>query len=229
MACWRTPVDLLDAERVRPDPADLLEVERAPLPAPGRVHAALHERAARLEHAHLDLEGLGLADGVVDDVDAAGVAHRHAGQTLHGRAQHAARPRRQLLDHLRLRSSEPERPVGAELAWRASAWASKRATTPTSTSGYSARRIAIAHEPSDAGAPHEHPAVRGRRVAGDAVQRHRERIGEDRVLVVDRVGNREEHRGVRRHQLGVAAGRVARHAGVDARADRRRRRSSSTG
>ena len=71
-------LDLLDPERVRPDPGDLLEVERAPLPSARRVHAALHERAARLEHADAHLERLGLADGVVDDVDAAGVAHRAA-------------------------------------------------------------------------------------------------------------------------------------------------------
>ena len=79
--------------------------------------------------------------------------------------------------------------------------------------------MATAHEPSEPGAPHEHPAAGRRRVAGDAVQRHRERVGEDGVLVVDGVGHREEHRGVGRHQLGVAAGGVARHAGVDAGGD----------
>ena len=100
-----------------------------------------------------------------------------------------------------------------------SAWASKRATTATSTSGCSARRIATAHEPS-APAPHTSDLAAGRRrVAGDAVERHRERVGEDGVLVVDGVGHGEEHRRVGRHQLGVAAGGVARHAGVDAGAD----------
>ena len=127
-------LDLLDAEGVGADPADLLEVERAPLPPAGRVHAALHERAAGLEHPHLHLEGLRLADGVVGDVDAAGVAHRDAGQALHGRPEHPARPLRQLLDHLLL-GAEPEHPVGAELASPGRACASKRATTPISTSG----------------------------------------------------------------------------------------------
>ena len=42
------------------------------------------------------------------------------------------------------------------------------------------------------------------------------------MLVVDRVRHREQHRRVGRHQLGEAAGGVARHAGVDAGADRPR-------
>src|SRR5438132_9072043 len=57
-------VDGLDPERVRPDPGDLLEVEGAPLPSSWRVHAALYERAARLENADAHLERLRLADGV---------------------------------------------------------------------------------------------------------------------------------------------------------------------
>src|SRR5262245_3549449 len=44
-------LDLLDAKGVRADPADLLEVERAPLPPTGRGHTALHQRAPRLEHS----------------------------------------------------------------------------------------------------------------------------------------------------------------------------------
>src|SRR3712207_8293366 len=44
-------------------------------------------------------------------------------------------------------------------------------------------------------------------------------VGEDRLLVRDRVGDREQHGGVGRHELGVAPGGVARHAGVQAGAD----------
>src|SRR5436190_21261062 len=68
-------LDLFDAERVGPHPVDLLEVERAPLPPAGRVDAALHQRASRLQQPDADLERLRLADGVVDDVDARGMGH----------------------------------------------------------------------------------------------------------------------------------------------------------
>ena len=69
MACLRSPVDLLEPERVGAHPGDLLEVQRAPLPPAGRVHTGLHQRPAGREHPHPDLERLRLADGVVDDVD----------------------------------------------------------------------------------------------------------------------------------------------------------------
>ena len=44
-------VDLLEPERVRADHRDLLEVQRRVLPPRRPVHAGLHERAARLQHA----------------------------------------------------------------------------------------------------------------------------------------------------------------------------------
>ncbi len=92
-------VDLLEAERVRAGEGDLLEVHRGVLP-PGRsVHAELHERAARSQHACPDLEGLGRADRVVDHVDPAGERHR---QPV-GRLQHSTRPRRDRLDEIQPR------------------------------------------------------------------------------------------------------------------------------
>src|SRR6266480_3843319 len=68
--------DLLEAERVRPDHRDLLEVQRRVLPVGRSVHTGLDERSARLQHASPDLERLSLADGVVDNVDSTGVRHR---------------------------------------------------------------------------------------------------------------------------------------------------------
>ena len=178
-------LDLLDAERVGADPADLLEVERAPLPAAGRVDAALHERAPRLQHPDLDLERLGLADGVVGDVDPAGVAHREAAEALHRRAA-ARRPTRR----------PAPRPSPAAAPRRNTRWApsSVGQRRPGRRSGRRRRPRRRGRgragsrprsDPSAPGAPHERPAAGRRRVAGDAVQRHRERVGEDGVLVVD--------------------------------------------
>ena len=211
------------------EPTQLISLKYSGLHShrPGRVDAALHERAAGLEHAHLDLEGLGLGDGVVGHVDAAGVAHREPVEALHRRPQHAARPRGQLLDQLELRA-EAEHRVRAELVGEVGlrVEAGHHADLHVGVQGAEDRDRARAER---ARAPHQRLAARGRRVARDAVQRHRERVGEDGVLVVDRVGHREQHRRVGRHELGVAAGGVARDAGVDARADVARRRSSSTG
>ena len=71
-------------------------------------------------------------------------------------------------------------------------------------------------QPQRAGPVHQNPARSGRRVAGDRVQGHRERVGEHGHLVGNRVGHREQHAVVGRHQLGVSAGHVGRHPGVDA-------------
>ena len=100
-----------------------------------------------------------------------------------------------------------------------SAWASKRATTATATSGYSARSTATAHKPEGARPVHQDPARRRRRMPGDRVQRHRERVGEHRDLVGHRIRHREQHAVVCRHQLGVSAGHIGRHPGVDAGLD----------
>src|SRR5207302_8507446 len=54
-------LDLLDPEGVRADPRDLLEVQRAPLPACRAVEAGFHQRAPRPEQTDTDLCGLGLA------------------------------------------------------------------------------------------------------------------------------------------------------------------------
>ena len=56
-------------------------------------------------------------------------------------------------------------------------------------------------------------------MAGDRVQRHRKRVGEHRRLVGHRIGHWEQHTVVSRHQLGVAAGHIGRHPGVDPRLD----------
>ncbi len=68
-----------------------------------------------------------------------------------------------------------------------------------------------------AGAVHEHLAPGSRRMAGDPVQRDRERIREHRLLVRDRVGHLEQHGVVRGHQLAEPTGDVLAHAGVDPR------------
>lgn len=77
------PLDLLDTEGVAADPVDLLEVQRAPLPSARRMHS----------HAHL--ERLGLAHGVVDDVDRTRICHWQALQRL---TQSTATPCNQFLD-----------------------------------------------------------------------------------------------------------------------------------
>src|ERR1700757_3175112 len=58
---------LFDAEAVRADNAQLLEVQRGPLEAPGRLHAGDDERAACREQPQRRLDVLAGADGVVDD------------------------------------------------------------------------------------------------------------------------------------------------------------------
>ncbi len=52
-------------------------------------------------------------------------------------------------------------------------------------------------------------------MAGDRVQRNRERVGEHRLLVGHRIRNRKQHAVMCRHQFGVAAGHVGRHPGMD--------------
>ena len=65
-----------------------------------------------------------------------------------------------------------------------------------------------------------HLAARRRRVPRDRVQRHRERVGEHRELVGNVVGDLEELRVVRGHQLRVTTVGVAGGADVDAGRDR---------
>src|SRR5205085_1541264 len=77
------------------DQAHLLEVERRPLEAARCTDAGDHNRASALHDADADLERVGLADGVVDDVDVAGMAE---GQALPRAAQDATRPPSQSFD-----------------------------------------------------------------------------------------------------------------------------------
>src|SRR5206468_9440684 len=58
------------------------------------------ERPPAFEHPDADLEGLGLADGVVDDVDVAGMAE---GQALPWAAKDASGPTSETLDELEAR------------------------------------------------------------------------------------------------------------------------------
>src|SRR5260370_18411386 len=60
-------VHLLDAEPVRPDDAQLLEVKGGPLEALRRLDAGDDERAAGRKQPERGLDGLGRADRVVDD------------------------------------------------------------------------------------------------------------------------------------------------------------------
>jgi hypothetical protein len=207
--------DLLDAEGVGAHPADLLEVERAPFPATRRVDAALDERPPRLEQADADLERLRLPDRVVHDVHEGREGHRQSGQRL---PQHAARPRRELLDDPQARlvgedDGGPELPGQLLLALEAGDHGDLDVgiQRPQDGDGAAAER---------AGAVDDHLAAGGRWMAGDRVERDRERIGEDGDLVGDVVGDGEHHRaGVGGHEVGVAAGGVAGDAGVDAVAD----------
>ena len=61
------------------------------------MDAALHQRSPLAQDPDAHLEGLGLADGVVDDVDPARVGHRQALERLD---ELAARPGGELLDDL---------------------------------------------------------------------------------------------------------------------------------
>src|SRR5205085_4278164 len=88
-------VDLFHAEGVGTHDADLFEVQGSPLVATGRADTRDDERPAALEDADADLERVGLAHGVVDDVDVGRMAPR---QALPWLTQHAARPPGQVLD-----------------------------------------------------------------------------------------------------------------------------------
>jgi hypothetical protein len=178
------------------------------------VHPGLHERAARLEDAHGHLEALASRHGVVDDVDATRIGHRH----LVVAAQHAARPLGDLLDELRQRLVL-EHARGAELLGELALRVEARDHTDLDVGVQRAQdRDRAATE--RAGAVHERPAVMCRRMTRDGVQRHRERVGEDANLVRHRVGNLEQHRVVRRHEVRVATGQVLRRADVDAGRER---------
>src|ERR1019366_4899628 len=61
---------VLESEAVRADHADLFEVHGRPLKALGRLDAAHDESAPRASQPQRGLDGLGAADGVVDDARA---------------------------------------------------------------------------------------------------------------------------------------------------------------
>ena len=70
-----------------------------------------------------------------------------------------------------------------------------------------------------AGAVDQHAAGGRRRVADDGVEGDREGVGEDRGLVGDAVGHRDQHGVVRRQLLGPGARGRGDDADVDARAE----------
>src|SRR5215471_10761902 len=70
-------LELLDSESIRSDDGDLLEVQRRPLEAAWHLDAGDDERTARGGDPDADLDGLRVADGVVDDVDTAAVEPGH--------------------------------------------------------------------------------------------------------------------------------------------------------
>ena len=124
-------LNLLDGEGVGPGQVSSLKYIGVHSHRPGVWHAALDEGAPLGQHPHPDFEGLGAGDGVVDDVD---VPRMGDGQPVEGTVQHAPGPRRELLHHRQ--AGLVRHHLGrAHLRVRASAWAAKRATTATSTSG----------------------------------------------------------------------------------------------
>ncbi len=79
-------------------PHHLLDIQWAPLPATWRMDPRLHQRPPSPQHPYSDLESLGLAHAVVDDVDRSWVRHRQSHQRL---PQTAPTPVHQLFDDRR--------------------------------------------------------------------------------------------------------------------------------
>ena len=142
---WRRrALELLDAEGVRADDGDLLEVERRPLEAPRDLDAGDHDRAARRHDADAHLDRLREADRVVHHVDAAAVEPRHAVP----RREHLARPSRRptrvtisATGSCGTTTCAPKRSASAR-------WCGNRATAITRLDGWSSRRMAIVRSPS---------------------------------------------------------------------------------
>ena len=210
MACLRTPSTSSTPNAFEP-------MSRASLKYHG-VHSqrAIDDRpsctiAPRLRSTRRPTSsGLGRADGVVDDVDAARPRDR---QALPRPAQHAAGPRRERLDEriARLGSNvvAPSSVGQRLLRGPAGDGGDLDVGVQRPQDGGGARA-------EGAGAVDDGAAARRRRRAGDGVERDRERVGEDGDLVGDVVGHGHEHAAVGREQLGEAAGGVGRVAGVDA-------------
>jgi len=178
---------------------------------PGAWTPAFTSVPAGGENPHPHLERLGLADGVVDDVDRPGVRHRQPLQRL---VQPAAAPGDELFDDgqpwfVRQHFGGPE--LSGQLCLGVEA--GHHGHGDVGMQRPQNRHRAQSQRP---GAVDQDPARVGRRVTGDRVQGDRERIGEHGHLVGNRVGNAEEHAVVRGHQFGVSTGHVGRYPGVDA-------------
>ncbi len=208
------PLEVLHAEGVGAGDGDLLEVDRGRLPSLGRGHAGVDEPAPLGQDAHAHLEGLGLGDGVVDDVDVPGMGH---GQPVQGWCRTA-----------------PDQAASSSTSWSRGSWAKTASAPKRSRHGalgleagdhadLDARveRLEDGHagQAEGAGAVDEHPPRRGRRVAHDGVEGDREGIGQDGGLVGDAVGHRDQHGVVRRQLLGPGAGRAGDDADVHAGAE----------
>src|SRR5262245_48237518 len=70
-------LEVLDAEGVRPDDGDLLEVQWRPLETARHLDAGDHEGTAGSGHADAHLDRLGESHRIVDDVDTAAVKPGH--------------------------------------------------------------------------------------------------------------------------------------------------------
>ena len=212
MPCLRTPSTSSIAERVGADPADLLEVRAASTPtAPASGRPLFTSVPRALSTRSPTSNGLRGADGVVDDVDAAGPA-RPAGRPTAGAARRPTTPASSSTSSSRGSGANDR---GAERAGQRAPGPAKRATDGDLDVGVQRAQDRGGAGAERAGAVDEHPAARRRRVAGDGVERHRERVGEHGDLVGRRVGHREQHR------RGRASARRSRRwrpssAGVDA-------------
>ena len=219
MPCWRTPSTSSKPNAFEPVNVISLKYTGVSSHRAGSVHAELHQASARAAPS-ADLERLGRADRVVHHVDPAGERHR---QPV-GRLQHTARPRGDRLDEL--------------LAWlrrdraRAEMFGQAALRVETRHGHHLDVRVQRAQDRDARTSParprrRRAPCSRPRRVPGDPVQRHRERVGEHRLLVRDRVRDLEQHRVVRGHQLAEPTGHVLAHAGVDPGRDRPSRTTST--
>ena len=195
MACLRTPSTSSIAEGVRSGEPQLLEVPRRPLePSRRRGRRSARSCRARRARAARARSSCGDADRVV--------ARRRCGRGRRsGSPAHGWRSRPPTTSASATTSCLVVECRGRTPAHRAAGHRLLRRVPHDR--GDLDRRVQRAQDgdrgrAERAGAADERPAARRRRVAGDGVQRHRERVGQHRDLVGDVVGHGERHRVVRR-------------------------------
>ena len=187
MACLRDAVDLLDAERVGADPADLLEIQRAPAPTdrarahqpsprspvtpsfprPGRTSPAFQPCRRRRQ---------------------SGPGGSWAGPAMAA----AGRPPPQATSSwIRAsRGSGASTLAAPEAGGPTSPWALKRATTATSSIRWPRLQCISAQHPSDTAPYTSTRPDGGGGCEGDRVKGHRERVGEHCQFVGHRLRDR---------------------------------------